>query len=158
MSKILILLFGVLNFSLPLGQSLDAVSVTIPTKCNLIHLSQISSVLPLLPHPPPCTLLCSVLLWACASALQTLLKSPYGLTLPSFVQQSIIKRSLWPLLFLLDLPLLFTIHFSFYYEVFYCSFCTFSFILFISLESFAFTYCYSASQEPLCICPRDCLN
>ena len=76
----------------------------------MIYPSQITSVLFFTPPPPPRTLLCSVLLWACASALQTLLKSLFGLTLPaSFFHQLPSAFSSPFSSFLLDLPRTFTI-------------------------------------------------
>lgn len=79
-----------------------------PSAMFMIYPSQISSVLFF--TPPPRTLLYSVLLRACASALQTLLKSFSGLTLPSPDNpiQSVPLASSRPFLFLLDLPVMFT--------------------------------------------------
>ncbi len=73
-------------------------------------------------YPQPRTPLYSVLLWACASALQTL-RSLSGLILPSsnnpFSPDPFASSQ--PFLFLLDLFLLFTTLLSFFKDLFYCS-------------------------------------
>lgn len=86
-----------------LNFSSDAVIITTQTPFPLsamFTIVHIKSYL-LFSSPPssPHTLLCSVLLWACASALQTLLKYLPGSTLPFLFQL---------VLFLLDLPLMLT--------------------------------------------------
>lgn len=150
----------VLNFflSLLLGFSLDNVFIAYPPSAMfMIYPSQVFSVLFFTPHPPPHTL-CSVLLWACASALQTLLKSLSGSTLPSSDNpfSSVAFASSWLVLFLLDLPLMLTTLLSFFQSVFL--FLLYSFICCQSLNSIiililsflllAFTWCHNILQEP----------
>lgn len=70
---------------------------TIPIECNVYDLStsNVMCFFLFLYNPPPP---CSVLLWACASAFKTLLKSLSGLTVPSSASSC----------FVLDLPLMVT--------------------------------------------------
>lgn len=73
------------------------------------HLPMSNHIFPFL-YSPSHTLLCSVLLWACAAALQTLLKSLSGSALPLFANPSVpVASSSSPFSFLLDIPLAFTI-------------------------------------------------
>lgn len=71
--------------------SVDAVVIAVhppppPAECMILFMiSPYQIIISSLLYPPPHTLLCSVLLWTCASALQTLLKSLSGLTLPFFL-------------------------------------------------------------------------
>lgn len=102
----------------------------------MIYSSQISSVL-FFP-PPPLTLLCSVLLWACASSFQTLLKSlsPSLSLARSFLHSdspfsSAPFGSPWPRLFLLDFSLIITILLS----SLWCLLLLFSAVLYLVLQS-----------------------
>lgn len=86
--------------------ALDVVFFVIHARCNVAVLAVSNLTCSFRPPSllPPCTLLYSVLLWACTSALQALLKSPSGTTWPN--QFPLLP--LGPFLFLLDLPLMFT--------------------------------------------------
>lgn len=101
-----------------LNISSDAVFITTQTPFPLsamftiVHIK--SHLLFSSPPSSPHTLLCSVLLWACASALQTLLKYLPGSTLPFLFQL---------VLFLLDLPLMFTNNSLELFLLFFLYFC-----------------------------------
>lgn len=98
--------------------SSDAVLITTQTPFPLsamftiVHIK--SHLLFSSPPSSPRTLLCSVLLWACASALQTILKYLPGSTLPFLFQL---------VLFLFDLPLMFTNNSLELFLLFFLYFC-----------------------------------
>lgn len=119
--------------------------------CNVYNLSisnLVFSFLYSLPH----TQLCSVLLWACASALQTLLKSLSGST-RSFVRQSAFFSSLCFVSSLLHHPARILL-WNFILFLFFSCICCHGLIAIkiwmVSLLSLAFTRCHRTSQEPLC--------